>query len=143
LIVEDNEANMLLTQAVLARAGYRTVEARSAEEALERLRSIRPDLILADIGLPGQDGLALTRRLKADPAMAAIPVVAVTAHAMRDDQARAVEAGCDGYVTKPIDTRTLGAHLSAVLERHHADPTDAIDPASPTNGAGHADHAGP
>jgi CheY-like chemotaxis protein len=120
LIVEDNDANLLLVRAVLTRAGYRTAEARSAEEAVEQLRTLRPDLILVDIGLPGQDGLSLTRQLKADPATAAIPVVAVTAHAMRDDQARALAAGCDGYVTKPIDTRALAGHLAAVLERHRA-----------------------
>lgn len=115
LVVEDNPANLLLACAVLARAGYRTLEACSAEEALDCLRSARPDLILMDIQLPGQDGLALTRQLKADPATAAIPVVALTAHAMVDDEQKARAAGCDGYLTKPINTRALPQQVAAVL----------------------------
>src|SRR5207247_11156137 len=82
LIVEDNPANLLLTRAVLQRAGYRTAEAHSAEEALHLVQLAQPDLILMDVQLPGQDGLSLTRQLKADPLTAAIPIVALTAHAM-------------------------------------------------------------
>ena len=115
LVVEDNPANLMLVRAVLQRAGYRTAEARSGEEALQHLAASKPDLILMDIQLPGLDGLELTRRLKADPATTAIPVVALTAHAMSDDRARALAAGCDGYLAKPINTRTLAAELASLL----------------------------
>jgi CheY-like chemotaxis protein len=115
LIVEDNPDNMLLTKAVMRLAGYRTTEARSAEEALERLQSCTPDVVLMDIQLPGQDGLSLTRQLRSKPEMAAVPIVALTAHAMREVQDAALAAGCDGYITKPIDTRAFASQLAAVL----------------------------
>jgi CheY-like chemotaxis protein len=115
LVVEDNAANLMLVRAVLQRAGYRTSEARSGEEALQHLAASKPDLILMDIQLPGLDGLALTRQLKADPETNAIPVVALTAHAMSDDRAKALAAGCDGYLAKPIDTRRLAAELASLL----------------------------
>ena len=115
LIVEDNPANLMLMRAVLQRANFRTAEASSAEEALARLAAARPDAILMDIQLPGEDGLALTRRLKSDPGTAAIPVIALTAHAMKEDRERALAAGCDEYFPKPIDTRTFAPALAAVL----------------------------
>jgi len=116
LIVEDNPDNMLLAGAVLRRAGYRTTEARSAEEALAQLERCRPDVVLMDIQLPGQDGLSLTRQLRADPDLARVPIVALSAHAMHDSQAEAAAAGCDGYITKPIDTRTFATQLASILE---------------------------
>jgi two-component system, cell cycle response regulator DivK len=116
LIVEDNPDNMLLTKAVLRRAGYRTAEARSAEEALEQLRLCEPDLVLMDIQLPGRDGLSLTRQMRADPRLADIPIIALSAHAMHDSHAQAIAAGCDGYITKPIDTRAFAGQLAAALE---------------------------
>jgi CheY-like chemotaxis protein len=115
LIVEDNPANLMLAGAVLRRAGHRITEARSAEEALERLRVATPDLILMDVQLPGLDGLALTRRLKGEPGTGEVVVVALTAHAMNEDRARALEAGCDGYIAKPIDTRTLADELGQIV----------------------------
>ncbi len=115
LVVEDNPTNLMLTRAVLERGGYRTEAARSAEHALEQLQHVRPDLILMDIELPGRDGLSLARQLKADPATAAIPIVAVTANAMHEDRARVFAAGCDGYITKPISPRTFTAQIEAVL----------------------------
>jgi two-component system cell cycle response regulator DivK len=115
LIVEDNPANLMLAGAVLRRAGHRITEARSAEEALERLRVATPDLILMDVQLPGLDGLALTRQLKGAPGTVEVVVVALTAHAMREDRARAIEAGCDGYIAKPINTRTLADELGAIV----------------------------
>lgn len=115
LIVEDHPANLMLVQAVLERAGYVVAAARSAEEALDRLHQVKPDVILMDIQLPGQDGLALTRQLKADPATAAIPVVALTAHAMKGDRQRVLSAGCDGYIAKPINTRTFATELATIL----------------------------
>jgi CheY-like chemotaxis protein len=115
LIVEDNPANLMLAGAVLRRAGHRITEARSAEEALERLRVATPDLILMDVQLPGLDGLALTRRLKGEPGTGEVVVVALTAHAMNEDRARALEAGCDGYIAKPINTRTLADELGQIV----------------------------
>ena len=115
LIVEDNPDNMALTKAVMRRAGYAIAEARSAEEALERLCDCTPDLVLMDIQLPGQDGLSLTRELRTRPEMAAVPIVALSAHAMHESRAAAAEAGCDGYITKPIDTRAFAGQLAEVL----------------------------
>ena len=108
LIVEDNEANQLLARAVLEMAGYRVDVAGAAPDALKRLSARTPDLILMDLQLPGQDGLAFTRQLKANPKTAGIPIVAVTAHAMKGDREDALAAGCAGYIAKPIDTRTFG-----------------------------------
>jgi CheY-like chemotaxis protein len=107
LVVEDNPANQLLIQFTLESGGYRVEVAGSAREALASIERRRPELILMDIQLPGQDGLSLTRQLKADPGYQAIPVVALTAHAMAGDRELSLAAGCSGYITKPIDTRTI------------------------------------
>ena len=115
LVVNDNDAGLLLACAVLQLDGFRVDSAGSAEEVLQRLKARRPDLILMDVQLPGQDGLSLTRQLKADPTTTAIPIVALTAHAMAGDQEQALAAGCSGYISKPIDTRTFGAQVSAFL----------------------------
>jgi len=117
LIVEDNEANQLLASAVLEREGYRVEVASSSDAALERLKSQAPDLILMDVQLPGIDGLSLTRLLKADARTASIPVVALTALAMRGDRERTLDAGCAGYISKPIDTRTFAAEVRKYLSR--------------------------
>ena len=115
LVVEDNETNQMLAMAVLLRDGYRVRAAGSADEALSIIGSDRPDIILMDLQLPGQDGLAFTRALKVDPATAAIPVVAMTAHVMLGDEAQALAAGCAGYIAKPIDTRTLSGDVRRYL----------------------------
>lgn len=115
LLVEDNETNQMLTMAVLQRDGYRVAIARTAEEALPIIHREQPDLILMDLQLPGSDGLSFTRALKKDPATAAIPVVAMTAHAMLGDEAQAIAAGCVGYIAKPIDTRTFGERVRGHL----------------------------
>lgn len=107
LIVDDNQMNLKLVRVVLAGEGYQVRTAADAEEALGVLEAWRPSLILMDIQLPGMDGLELTRRLKADAATREIFIVAITAYAMKGDEQRALAAGCDGYITKPIDTRTL------------------------------------
>ena len=107
LVVEDNETNQMLTVAVLERDGYRVMVAGNTEEARHRLESETPQLILMDIQLPGEDGLAFTRQLKRNPATRPIPVVAMTAHAMQGDAELAMKAGCSGYIAKPIDTRAL------------------------------------
>ena len=123
LIVEDNEANQLLARSVLEREGYRIDVAGTPVEALDRLRARVPDLILMDIQLPGQDGLSLTRQLKASPTTAAIPVVALTAHAMRGDREESFKAGCIGYIAKPIDTRTLGDQVREFIASTGLAPT--------------------
>ncbi len=123
LLIEDNEANQLLARSVLEREGYRVDVAGTPGEALERLKARIPDLILMDIQLPGQDGLSLTRQLKASPATAAIPVVALTAHAMRGDREESFKAGCIGYIPKPIDTRTLGDQVREFLAPTGLAPT--------------------
>jgi len=115
LVVEDNEANQMLVRAVLELEGYAVEIAGSVAEAFDVLGEHPPDLILMDVQLPGEDGLSATRRLKADPATAPIPVVALTAHAMTGDRDLALSAGCAGYIAKPIDTRTFGAQVREFL----------------------------
>ncbi|HEV7428025.1 MAG TPA: response regulator [Thermoanaerobaculia bacterium] len=115
LIVDDNKTNLKLASDVLAFDGYEILNAMDAESAQEIIRNTPPDLILMDIALPGMDGLTLTRLLKADEATRNIVVVALTAFAMKGDDARARDAGCDGYITKPIDTRTLPDAVAGYL----------------------------
>jgi CheY-like chemotaxis protein len=115
LVVDDNDAGQLLVRTVLELEGFRVDSASSSEEVLERLNVCRPDLILMDVQLPRQDGLALTRQLKADPSTDAIPVVALTANAMAGDREQALAAGCIGYISKPIDTRILGDQVREFL----------------------------
>ncbi len=115
LVVEDNPANQMLTCSVLQREGFETDVADSSVEALKLIDEHRPDLILMDLQLPGMDGLTLTRKLKAMPGTAKVPIVAVTAHAMVGVRESALEAGCAGYISKPIDTRTLGDQVRAFL----------------------------
>ena len=115
LVVEDNPANQLLTTSVLNRDGFDTEVADCAEDALIRIKARRPDLILMDVQLPGIDGLTFAQSLRSVPEAAGVPVVALTSHAMRGDRERAIAAGCVGYLSKPIDTRTLSAELRAHL----------------------------
>lgn len=115
LVVEDNEANQMLVMAVLQREGYDVRVAGSAPEARAELTRYRPALILMDIQLPGQDGLSFARELKAGTDTSEIPVVALTAHAMSGDRASALASGCDGYISKPIDTHTFGAEVGRYL----------------------------
>jgi CheY-like chemotaxis protein len=115
LIVEDNEANRLLASAVLERDGFRVEMAGNSKEALDMLAARTPDLILMDVQLPGVDGLSFTRTLKHDEKMAAIPVVALTALAMLGDRERTLEAGCAGYISKPINTRTFADEVRKYL----------------------------
>jgi CheY-like chemotaxis protein len=117
LIVDDNPTNLKLVAYLMKANGYEVLTALDAESALEQIRSEHPRLILMDLQLPGVDGLELTRRLKADPATRDIAIIAVTAYAMKGDQERAREAGCDDYVTKPIDTRALPAIVARQLAR--------------------------
>jgi len=116
LIVEDNLPNRELVSIVLQVAGFDVIESADAEAALRLALGEHPDLILMDVGLPGIDGLAATHLLKRDPRTSDIPVVAVSAHAMKADETRALEAGCAGYVTKPIDTRSLPMIVRSFLQ---------------------------
>jgi CheY-like chemotaxis protein len=107
LVVDDNPANAALVSFILKSGGYDVRSAGDAPEAIAILATFKPRLIMMDLQLPGMDGLALTRQLKADPKTRDIVIVALTAYAMKGDEDRARQAGCDGYVTKPIDTRAL------------------------------------
>ncbi len=118
LLIEDNPVNRRLAQFLLKSQGYEVWEVTNALEAFDSLKEKQPDLILMDIQLPGMDGLTATRHLKADPATQDIPVLAVTSYAMKGDEAKALEAGCSGYVTKPIDKKVfLEAVAKALTER--------------------------
>jgi two-component system cell cycle response regulator DivK len=107
LIVEDTPVNLKLVRFLLTREGFEVRAAGSAEEALEILKDFHPRIVLTDIQLPGIDGLELTRRLKADPATSHVVVLALTAYAMKSDEKKAFDSGCDGFITKPIDTRNF------------------------------------
>ena len=115
LVVDDNPTNLKLARVLLECEGYEVRVAADAEEAVRILETCHPDIILMDVQLPGMDGLELTRRLKADPRTRDIHIIAVTSNAMRGDEARAMEAGCDGCVTKPIDTLALAQLLARTL----------------------------
>jgi len=117
LVVEDNEMNLELTTEVLTRAGLRVIQARDAERGVEMALREQPSLAIFDWGLPGKDGLAAARELRATPETSRIPIIIVSAHAMPGDEERAREAGCDAYVTKPIDTRTLPMIVVALIAR--------------------------
>jgi len=116
LVVDDNIDNLELTQILLESEGFEVRLAEDAEMALQTLQTYRPRLILMDIQLPGMDGLELTRRLRQDPELQDVIVVALSAYAMKGDEENARAAGCDGYITKPIDTRTFGGAVRGYLE---------------------------
>ncbi len=116
LMVDDNPGNMKLLSFILGKQGYEVRVAGDAEQALSVLKEFRPRLILMDVQLPGMDGLELTRRLKADPGYSEIMIIAVTASAMKGDEQEALAAGCDGYITKPIDTRLMPVLVARYLE---------------------------
>lgn len=116
LIVDDHALNAELAAFVLQQAGIDVRVAADAEQALVELARERPDLVLMDIQLPGIDGLALTRRIRSEPAWQSIVVVAMTAFAMKGDSARFLEAGCNGYLSKPIDVETFASEVLAHLD---------------------------
>jgi len=115
LIVDDNQDGRELVVKVLKTRGYQTIEAVDGEEALEKAVAERPDLILMDRSLPKIDGYEVTRRLKAQEEFKDVPVVALTAHAMRGNREKALEAGCDGYISKPINVRELPELIMSYL----------------------------
>ena len=112
LIVDDNPTNLKLVAYLVKANGYEVDTAADADAAMAAIATNRPRVILMDLQLPGIDGLELTRRLKADPATRDIAIIAVTAYAMKGDHEKALAAGCDDYVTKPIDTRALPALIA-------------------------------
>jgi two-component system cell cycle response regulator DivK len=120
LIVEDNEKNRKLVRDVLRFTGYETVETETAEDGIRFAQELRPALILMDIQLPGMDGIAAVRRLRADPVTAGIPIIAVTASAMMHDRQRIAAAGFDGYQAKPIRVKEFLEAVRQTLERHRA-----------------------
>ena len=115
LVVDDHETNLKLLQYLLVREGYDVRAAVDAEHALDVIETLHPVAILLDLQLPGMDGLTLARRLRSAVATRDIVIVAVTAHAMKGEEDRALAAGCDAFITKPIDTRTLPATVAALL----------------------------
>ena len=121
LYVEDNSDNRKLVRRVLEVEGYSVVEAKDASQALERLNTESIDLALMDINMPEVDGYTLTSRIKAMPQYAKLPIIAVTANVMRGDRERSLEAGCDGYIQKPIDIDTLSQQIERFIIRNAND----------------------
>lgn len=117
LYIEDNSDNRMLVRRVLEAEGYRVVEAEDGIEGIDLLSSTTPDLVLMDINLPELDGYEVTRRLKQVPSMAKIPVIAMTANVMRGDREKTLAAGCDGYISKPIDIDTLPDQIAKFLRK--------------------------
>ncbi len=127
LIVEDNPANMTLAVFLLQSAGHNVLSATDAEIGLTLARGEQPDLILMDIQLPGMDGLQATGLLKDDPSTRGIPVIALTALAMKGDEERIRAAGCDGYIAKPLAYKEFLATVSAQLEQRRPDTPEGRD----------------
>jgi two-component system cell cycle response regulator DivK len=117
LYVEDNPDNRLLVKRVLLAEDYSLLEATDAAEALDVLKTTHPDLILMDINMPDMDGYTLTARIKSLPGFAQVPILAVTANVMRGDKEKTLEAGCDGYIQKPLDIDQLTREIEKFLSR--------------------------
>jgi len=115
LYVEDNPENRLLIRRVLQAEGYQILEAENASRALEMLHTQQPDLILMDINLPEVDGYTLTNQIKSLPGLDRVPIVAMTANVMKGDRERTLQAGCDGYIQKPVDVDTLPGQIHHYL----------------------------
>jgi len=117
LNIEDNFDNRMLIRRVLMAEGYEVVDAGNAGEGLEVLKSLHPDLILMDINMPDMDGYSLTARIRALPGFESVPIVALTANVMRGDREKSLEAGCDGYIQKPIDIDLLPQQVERYLRK--------------------------
>ena len=126
LIVDDNAVNIAIAEVVLLAENFEVETANEGLEAVQKVAAFRPDLILMDIQMPGKDGLEITRELKADAATRHIRIVAFTAFAMRGDEAKMRAAGCDGYLSKPIDVKRFGAQVRAYLHAPINDDFDGI-----------------
>lgn len=120
LVVDDNPTNLKLLKVLMSLEGYKVTTAMDANEALELLHDFQPDLILMDVQLPGMDGLELTRTLRANPAYKNIIILAVTAFAMKGDDEKTIAAGCNGYISKPIDTQQLPLIVEEYLKNKKA-----------------------
>ena len=107
LLVEDNEDNLVVYRTILEHVGFRVIEARDGEEGVSRARQFKPNLILMDISIPKIDGWEATHRLKSDKDTRSIPIIALTAHALEEDRQKAIQAGCDGYLAKPVEPRRV------------------------------------
>ncbi len=116
LHIEDNFENRILVRRLLQAADYDVIEAENAFQAISQLRSNRPDLILMDINMPDVDGYTLTAKLKTVPGIKQIPIIAITANAMRGDKEKSLRAGCDGYIEKPINIDTFLDEIHYFLE---------------------------
>ena len=114
LLVEDNEDNLIIYSTILRYSGFNVIEARDGQAGIDTARAEHPELILMDVSIPFVDGWEATRRLKADPATAGIPIIALTAHALVSDEQKAKDAGCDGYIAKPAEPRLV----LAMVKRH-------------------------
>jgi len=121
LIVEDNPRNMRLMEMTLRVKNYTLLKATDGEEALDMARRERPDLIIMDVRLPRMSGLEVTRKLREDPAFSHTPIIGVTAHAMKGDREKVLEAGCDAYLSKPINTRELPEVVAEMLSPRQKD----------------------
>lgn len=117
LYVEDNPDNRMLIRRVLMSEGYEVGEAYTAHDALEKILTFVPDLILMDINMPDMDGYALTARIRKTPGFDTVPIIAVTANVMRGDREKSLEAGCDGYIQKPIDIDLLSQQIERYMAR--------------------------
>jgi len=117
LYVEDNPDNRTLVRRILLSEDYHLIEATNANEALEVLKTTRPDLILMDINMPDMDGYTLTAKIKTSPGFERIPILALTANVMRGDREKTLEAGCDGYIQKPIDVDQLVIEIDRFISR--------------------------
>jgi two-component system cell cycle response regulator DivK len=115
--IEDNVDNRTLIRRILSAEGYQVVEAGDAKEALEKLKTLRPDIILMDINMPEVDGYTLTAQIRSLSGFESIPIVALTANVMRGDRERSLEAGCDGYIQKPIDIDLLPQQVERYLRK--------------------------
>ncbi|WP_269526814.1 response regulator [Coraliomargarita parva] len=120
LVIEDNIALREMTRRRLERHGYKIVLAEDGEEGLALLQDMKPDIILLDMSLPGKDGWTVAGELKDCPRCGTIPLIAITAHAMRGDREKAIQSGCDDYVSKPIDFSILTSKMNALLEPHES-----------------------
>ena len=107
LLVEDNEDNLVVYRTILEHVGFHVIEARDGEEGVSRAKQYQPSLILMDISIPKIDGWEATQRLKSDAATQSIPIIALTAHALEEDRQKAIQAGCDGYLAKPVEPRRV------------------------------------
>ncbi len=116
VVIEDNEQNMYLMTFILEKHGYRVLQAREGRAGVDLVKSTRPDLVLLDIQLPGMDGYAVARELRAEPSLASLPIIAITSYAMVGDREKGMEAGCTGYIEKPINPDTILAEIEVHLK---------------------------